>query len=84
MSKTEKSAFGGDKYQRCVLGSSKKLLIITLTRAVFAGFVDLTKAFDRVNYWKLFNQLISEGVDVYLVKLLAYWYVNQEVDIPIR
>ena len=30
---------------------------------VFACFVDLTKAFDRVNYYKLFNQLISDGVD---------------------
>ena len=48
---------------------------------VFAFFVDLTRAFDRVNYWKLFNQLLSDGVDVHLVKLLAYWYVNQEVSV---
>jgi len=41
-------------------------------------FCRLTKAFDRVNYWKLFNQLLSDGVDVHLVKLLAYWYVNQD------
>jgi len=34
-----------------------------------------------VNYWKLFNQLLSDGVDVHLVKLLAYWYVNQEVSV---
>jgi len=48
---------------------------------VFACFVDLTKAFDRVNYWKLFNQLLSDGVDVHLVKSLAYWYVNQEASV---
>jgi len=40
-----------------------------------------TKAFERVNYWKLFNQLLSDGANVYLVKLLAYWYVNQEVSV---
>jgi len=34
---------------------------------VFAYFIDLTKAFDRVNYWKLLKQLLSDGVDVYLV-----------------
>ena len=46
---------------------------------MFACFVDLTKAFDHVNHWKLFNHLLSDGVDVHLVELLAYWYVNQEV-----
>ena len=44
-------------------------------------FCILTKAFDHVNYWKLFNQLLSDGVDMHLVKLLAYCYVNQEVSV---
>jgi len=48
---------------------------------VFACFVDLSKAFDRVNYWKHFNQLLSDGADVHLVKLLVCWYVNQEVSV---
>ena len=38
--------------------------------------MDLTKAFVRVNFWKLFNQLLCEGADMCLVRLLAYWYVN--------
>ena len=46
---------------------------------VFMCFVDVSKAFDRVNYWKLFSQLLSDGIDIFLVKLLAHWYVNQEV-----
>jgi len=41
---------------------------------VFACFIDLTKAFDRVNYWKLFNHLLDDGIDVRLVRLLAHWY----------
>ena len=44
---------------------------------VFACFVDLSKAFD----WKLFNKLLSDGVDIHQVKLLAYWYVNQEASV---
>jgi hypothetical protein len=46
---------------------------------VFTCFVDFTKAFDRVNYWKLFNGLLDDGVNVYVVKLLTYWYSNQDV-----
>ena len=46
---------------------------------VFACFVDFTKAFDRVNYWKLFKQFIGDGVNMCIVNLLAYWYSNQRV-----
>jgi len=48
---------------------------------VFACFVNLSKAFDRVNYWKVFSKLLSDGVDIHLVKLLAYWHVYQEVSV---
>ena len=44
---------------------------------VFLCFVDFTKAFDRVNYWKLFKHLLDNGVCVSIVKLLAFWYSNQ-------
>ena len=30
---------------------------------VFATFTDVSKAFDRVNYWKLSGQLLDDGVD---------------------
>ena len=29
---------------------------------MFGCFVDFSKAFDRVNYWKLFSQLLDDGV----------------------
>jgi len=41
--------------------------------------VDFRKAFDRVNYWKLFNKLLNDGIDVNIVALLAFWYSHQEV-----
>ena len=44
---------------------------------VFWCFVDFSKAFDRVNYWKLFGHLISDGVNSKLVRLLSYWYSHQ-------
>jgi len=44
---------------------------------VLACFVDFSKAFDRVNYWKLFHQLLDDGIPASIVKFLAYWYSNQ-------
>jgi len=44
---------------------------------VFAGFVDFNKAFDKVNYWKLFLKLLNDGVNALIVRLLAARYCNQ-------
>ena len=46
---------------------------------VFASFIDFTKAFDCVNYWKLFNKLLDDKIDMQIVKLLTYWYTRQEL-----
>ena len=40
------------------------------------SFVDFSKAFNRVNYWKLFHQLLDDGTPASIVKFLAYWYPN--------
>jgi hypothetical protein len=40
---------------------------------VFTCFVDFKKDFDRVNYWKLFNKLLDDNINVNLVALLSYW-----------
>ena len=50
---------------------------------VFVCFVDFSKAFDKVNYWKLFNKLsksnlFDDKVDCYIVSLLAVWYSRQQ------
>jgi len=44
---------------------------------VFTCFVDLSKAFDKVNYWKLFHKLLVDNIAVPFVYLLAFWYTNQ-------
>jgi len=46
---------------------------------VFPCFVDFSKAFDKVDYWKLFCQMIDDGSDVRVVKLLAFWYSSQSL-----
>ena len=46
---------------------------------VFACFIDFSKAFDKVNYWKLFNKLLDDNIAVDLVTLLAYWYSHQQM-----
>jgi len=32
-----------------------------------------------VNYWKLFNKLLDDGIDVAIVTILAFWYSNQKI-----
>jgi len=42
---------------------------------------DFTKAFDRVNYWKLFNKLLDDNVPYNVVALLSLWYSHQQVNV---
>jgi len=37
---------------------------------VFTCFVDFTKVFDKVNYWKLFNELLDDVI------LLVCWHTG--------
>ena len=46
---------------------------------VFAAFIDIKSAFDRVYYWKLFNQLIDKKVPKIIVRFLVTWYQNQSI-----
>ena len=34
---------------------------------MFCAFIDFSKAFDRVNFWKLFHKLLDDGVAVDIV-----------------
>ena len=49
--------------------------------AVYLCFLDLKKAFDRVNHAKLFRKMLDRSVPLYIVKLIGYWYTNQDLSI---
>ena len=46
---------------------------------VFMCLLDASKAFDRVHHGKLFGKLIDRGVPYYIVRILAYWYAEQNL-----
>ena len=41
---------------------------------VYAATLDIKKAFDRVNHYKLFVSLLKVGVPLCIIAVLADWY----------
>jgi len=41
---------------------------------VYAASLDVSKAFDKVNHFKLFHSLINAGMPLCMILLLANWY----------
>ena len=50
-----------------------------LNGSVFVCFLDASKVFDRVNHRTLFKQLGARGVPGYILRILIYWYKNQDM-----
>ena len=46
---------------------------------VFTCFLDASKAYDRVNHWTLFKNLLKRSVSIIVVRMLMFWYSKQEV-----
>ncbi|XP_024116673.2 uncharacterized protein LOC112138347 [Oryzias melastigma] len=49
--------------------------------SVFLCFLDGSKAFDRVNHWKLFRKMEKRGVPKCFVRILSYWYAQQSMQV---
>jgi hypothetical protein len=48
---------------------------------MFIGFIDASKAFDRVNHHKLFTKLMLRGVPGCIIRILVYWYAKQSMQV---
>ena len=44
---------------------------------MYVCFLDASKAFDRVNHFKLIQKLIDRKLPLYIVRLIYFWYRNQ-------
>ena len=51
---------------------------------VYSCFIDLTKAFDKVNHFKLVNKLLKLGIPNYFVNILFYFYRHQSVVVKFK
>ena len=50
-------------------------------KCVFLLLLDASKAFDKVVFHMLFNELIKKNVCTKIIKLLLYMYTNQDCDV---
>ena len=50
---------------------------------VFVTFLDASKAFDRLNYWLLFDKLVKKCVPLFIIKLLCFWYTHKKNGSPL-
>ena len=46
---------------------------------VYTCFLDASKAFDRINHWTMFKQLILRNVPSILIRILCFRYRSQEL-----
>ena len=40
--------------------------------------------FDKIDFWLLFQKLITKDFPVFIIKMLAYWYCHQEMHVRWR
>ncbi len=48
---------------------------------VYAVFLDASKAFDRVQYCKLFNELVNRNISPLVLRLLLNMYTKQKLQV---
>ena len=76
--------FGFKKLHSCadcsfVLKESVNHFLERGNKEMFLSGLDLSKAFDRVSHYRLFNRLLDTEYPVYFVKFLQTWYENQNM-----
>ena len=83
--KCEQNQFGfktGHSTDLCIYTLKETINYYTsLGSPVFIAFLDLEKAFDKVNHEKLFKILLKRKTPPYIVEFLMYWYAQQQFQI---
>ena len=51
---------------------------ISQSSPLFICYVDASKAFDRINFWVLFEKLLDRGLPCIFIRFLMVWYCCQE------
>ena len=46
---------------------------------MFVAFLDVSKAFDKINHNILFQILKDNNIPLYIINFLNYWYRNQRI-----
>ena len=46
---------------------------------VFITFLDASKAFNKINFWLLFQKLFDKKFPISIIKILALWNTHQEI-----
>ena len=50
----------------------------SMSSPVFLCYLDASKAFDRLNFWVLFDKLLERKIPPIIVRILVFWYTNQQ------
>ena len=51
---------------------------------VYTCFLDASKAFDRINHFKLFRKLLDRKTPIVIVRILLFWYSKQTVCVKFK
>ena len=46
---------------------------------IFDTFLDASKAFDKIDFWLLFQKLSTKDFPIFIIKVFAYCYCHQEM-----
>jgi hypothetical protein len=49
----------------------------SMSSPIYLGFLDASKAFDKINHWTLFKKLLRRGLPTIIVRILYVWYSSQ-------
>ena len=82
---TSSNQFGFKKYHSvdmCIYALKETINYYrSLGTPLFACFIDIKSAYDRVSHGKLFCKLAMRGAPAYIVILLSSWYMRQKLSV---